>query len=159
MPTDIERRQLLTAFTAGTTGLMVALNAKAEGASDTPEASEVVPGRLSLHAIDTYYGQTRAGLKIDLSILEGESYQLIKSVTTLERGRTESPLLEGAEMKVGRYELMLHLDDYFAEAEAPLPKPAFLQKVPIRFGVFAVDQIFHVPILFSPWNYSYYRGS
>ena len=159
MPTDIERRQLLTAFTVGTGGLMVALNAKAEGESDTSDASEVVPGRLSLHAIDTYYGQTRAGLKIDLSVLEGERYELIKSVTTLERGRTESPLLEGAEMKVGRYELLLHLDDYFAEAEALLPKPAFLQKVPIRFGVFAVDQIFHVPILFSPWNYSYYRGS
>ena len=116
-------------------------------------------GRLTLHAIDTYYGQTREGLVIDLSILEGDEYRLIKSVETVERGRTKDPLLEGDAVKVGRYELLMHVDDYFAKHKADLPTPPFLSKVPIRFGLYDANQKFHVPILFSPWSYSYYRGS
>jgi 5-hydroxyisourate hydrolase len=31
--------------------------------------------------------------------------------------------------------------------------------VPIRFSVYDASQRYHVPILFNPWSYSYYRGS
>ncbi len=41
----------------------------------------------------------------------------------------------------------------------PLPDPAFLDIVPIRFGIAAPDQHYHVPLLLSPYGYSTYRGS
>lgn len=116
-------------------------------------------GRLTLHAIDTYFGQTKAGMQIDLSKMDGDAYKLIKTVETVERGRTEDPLIPEGSLETGRYELLMHLDDYFAAAKADLPEPPFLSKVHIRFGVYNADQNFHVPILFSPWSYSYYRGS
>lgn len=119
------------------------------------------PGRLTLHAIDTFFGVTGAGLQIDLNVRDGESdeYRLVKTVFTVAGGRTATPVLIGEEFKTGRYELMLHLDNYFLQRSAQLPTPNFLNKVPLRFTVYDPNQNFHVPVLFSPWGYSYYRGS
>ncbi|MCY4310039.1 MAG: hydroxyisourate hydrolase, partial [Rhodospirillaceae bacterium] len=41
----------------------------------------------------------------------------------------------------------------------PLPHPAFLDDVVIRFGVASRDEHYHVPLLISPYGYSTYRGS
>lgn len=119
------------------------------------------PGRLTLHAIDTFFGVTAAGLQIDLNVKDGESdqYRLVKTVYTVAGGRTAAHVLFGEEFKTGRYELVLHLDDYFSMRHAELPTPNFLSKVPLRFTVYDPNQNFHVPVLFSPWGYSYYRGS
>lgn len=146
---DLTRRDFL--MTTAALGAVTVMPKLARAAQHEP--------RLTLHAIDTYFGQTRAGMQIDLSILEGDNYRLIKTVKTVERGRTKAPLLVGDELKVGRYELLMHFDDYFSMLDVDLPEPAFLRKVPIRFGVADASQRYHVPILFSPWSYSYYRGS
>jgi 5-hydroxyisourate hydrolase-like protein (transthyretin family) len=39
------------------------------------------------------------------------------------------------------------------------PDPAFLDVVPVRFGVADAGAHFHVPLLVTPWSYSTYRGS
>ena len=41
---------------------------------------------------------------------------------------------------------------------ATLPEPAFLDIIPIRFGM-AEARHYHVPLLVSPYGYSTYRGS
>ncbi|MDH3688823.1 MAG: hydroxyisourate hydrolase [Gammaproteobacteria bacterium] len=146
---DLSRRQFLTA------GAAIGAIATMPKLAEAQESG----GRLTLHAIDTYFGQTRAGLQIDLSIRDGDSYRLIKTVETVERGRTEEPLLVGDELQVGRYELLMHVEEYFDKQQAELPNPPFLSNIPIRFAVYDASQKFHVPILFSPWSYSYYRGS
>ena len=116
---------------------------------------------MTLHAIDTFFGVTGAWLQIDLNVRDGESdqYRLVKTVYTVAGGRTAAPVLIGEEFKTGRYELVLHLDDYFLQRGAQLPRPNFLSKVPLRFTVYDANQNFHVPVVFSPWGYSYYRGS
>ena len=43
---------------------------------------------------------------------------------------------------------------FFAVAE-----PAFLDAVPVRFGIADANGHYHVPLLVSPWSYSTYRGS
>jgi 5-hydroxyisourate hydrolase len=53
----------------------------------------------------------------------------------------------------------MHLDEYFARVGAKLPQPSFLSKVPLRFVITDASQRVHLPVLFSPWGYSYYRGS
>lgn len=125
----------------------------------TAPVSQTQEPKLTMHAIDTYHGATGAGLRFDLSILEGDRYRLIKSFETVLGGRTAQPLLTREELKVGRYELLLHLDEYFSKFGAKLPTPPFLSKVPIRFAISDPSQRYHVPILFNPWSYSYYRGS
>ena len=47
--------------------------------------------------------------------------------------------------------------DYFAAAGVAGPR--FLDSVPVRFGVTAPDQHYHVPLLVAPYAYSTYRGS
>jgi len=156
---DLNRRDFVVSGLAAGAAAATLGGMPGRGTAASTQIAAEDGGRLTLHAIDTYYGQTKAGMRIDLSILEGNAYKLIKTVETVERGRTKDPLLVGDELKVGRYELLMHLDDYFAAAQAPLPTPPFLSKVAIRFGVYDAKQKFHVPILFSPWSYSYYRGS
>jgi 5-hydroxyisourate hydrolase len=40
-----------------------------------------------------------------------------------------------------------------------MEEPAFLDVIPIRFGIADVNQHYHVPLLLSPYGYSTYRGS
>ena len=69
------------------------------------------------------------------------------------------PLLVDDGLKTGRYELLMHFEDYFARLGVKLPSPNFLSLVPIRFQIRDAGQRYHLPVLFTPWGYSYYRGS
>ncbi|BBI63886.1 hypothetical protein HSBAA_51920 [Vreelandella sulfidaeris] len=40
-----------------------------------------------------------------------------------------------------------------------LTSRAFLDVIPLRFGVADASQHYHVPLLLSPYGYSTYRGS
>ena len=59
----------------------------------------------------------------------------------------------------GRYELRLHIGDYFSKRGAPHADPPFLDVVTVRFGVAEPEGHYHVPLLVTPWSYSTYRGS
>jgi len=115
--------------------------------------------RLSTHVLDTMNGKPAAGVKIALYRLDGETRSLVKEVVTNADGRTDSPLLTGEEYKTGQYELVFRIGDYFRGLGATLPQPAFLDVVPLRFGMAEADGHYHVPLLASPWSYSTYRGS
>ncbi|SFL41450.1 hydroxyisourate hydrolase [Methylobacterium pseudosasicola] len=115
--------------------------------------------RLTLHAIDNAHGTPGAGLVCDLSIRDGDVYRPIKTVTTQANGRPAEPLLVDDALKPGRYELLLHVEAYFAALGVTLPSPNFLGLVPIRFQIRDARQRYHLPVLFTPWGYSYYRGS
>jgi 5-hydroxyisourate hydrolase len=81
-----------------------------------------------------------------------------REVVTNSDGRLDTPLLEGADFAPGLYELLFHVGDYFRARGVTLPNPAFLDIVPIRFGI-CEDAHYHVPLLVSPYGYSTYRGS
>ncbi|MFN3401163.1 MAG: hydroxyisourate hydrolase [Ferrovibrio sp.] len=116
--------------------------------------------RLSTHVLDTMTGRPAAGVKIALYRLgDGEARSLVKEVVTNADGRTDAPLLTGDEYKTGQYELVFRIGDYFRGLGATLPQPAFLDTVPLRFGIAEADGHYHVPLLASPWSYSTYRGS
>ncbi len=116
--------------------------------------------RLSTHVLDTMNGKPAAGVKIALYRLEdGETRSLVKEVVTNADGRTDAPLLTGDDYKTGQYELVFRIGDYFRGLGVALPQPAFLDVVPLRFGISEADGHYHVPLLASPWSYSTYRGS
>ena len=124
-----------------------------------PTSQSGLSPRLTMHAIDTFHGTPGTGMKCDLSVLEGDKYRPIKSVTTAESGRTAEPLLVDDALKAGRYELLLYFEEYFQKWKVQLPTPNFLKTVPVRFVIQDTTQRYHLPILFTPWGYSYYRGS
>jgi len=119
-----------------------------------------MPGKLSTHALDIHQGKPAAGLLILLFRVNPKGQrEAIKSATTNADGRTDAPLLSSGEMTAGTFELVFAIGDYFARAGVPLPSPAFLDEVPVRFSIADAAASYHVPLLFSPWAYSTYRGS
>ena len=46
-----------------------------------------------------------------------------------------------------------------AHLGAKLPQPAFFGKVPLRIVIQDAGKRVHLPVLFSPWGFSFYRGS
>jgi 5-hydroxyisourate hydrolase len=116
-------------------------------------------GKLTTHVLDTASGVPGQNIKIELfSIMDGQR-SLLKTTRTNADGRCDQPLLEGADLSVGTYELVFQAGDYFASMDQALPEPRFLDEIVLRFGVSDADDHYHVPLLVSPYSYSTYRGS
>ncbi len=112
-------------------------------------------GFLTTHVLDTASGLPAKGMKVDLYRLEGDSRAHIVMMVTNDDGRTDSPILPAADFAVGRYELVFQAGAYFGRDDAP----AFLDDIPIRFGINDPTSHYHVPLLVSPFSFSTYRGS
>ncbi len=120
---------------------------------------EASMGKLTTHILDTAGGVPAAGVRIELAKIGEGGERLLATATTNAGGRCDSPLLEGPEFAAGIYELRFSVGAYFGERSRGLPSPAFLDVVPVRFGVADPDSHYHVPLLISPFGYSTYRGS
>ncbi len=116
-------------------------------------------GKLTTHVLDTATGKPAAGLEITLYSAGDWGLNEIKKVQTNSDGRCDAPLLEGDEFITGIYELHFAAGDYLRRIGNKLPEPAFLDLVPIRFGIGDADSHYHVPLLISAYGYSTYRGS
>lgn len=114
-------------------------------------------GRLTTHVLDTASGKPASGLKIELFRF-GEAMP-VKTIRTNADGRADGPILDGEPFTAGQYELRFHAGDYLRASGMILPEPAFLDIIPIRFGVADPAAHYHVPLLLSPYGYSTYRGS
>ena len=116
-------------------------------------------GRLTTHVLDTARGKPAAGVKIMLYRLSGQSHKKIAEVMTNADGRTDAPMLAGAALKEGSYELVFCAGDYLRASGQAAGDVLFLDEIPIRFGIPDATQHYHVPLLISPFAYSTYRGS
>ncbi|WP_117193526.1 hydroxyisourate hydrolase [Rhizobium terrae] len=115
---------------------------------------------LTTHVLDTASGKPAEGLKIDLYRLRGEAREKIGTVITNSDGRVDGgSVLIGETFVIGEYELVFHAGDYLRACGVTLTQPAFLDVIPIRFGISDVTAHYHVPLLLSPYGYSTYRGS
>ena len=113
--------------------------------------------KLTTHCLDTFSGKPAKGVKVEVYYIS-EKKEKLNSTILNDNGRTDKPLLEGANFKEGQYELVFFIGDYFKNL-TNLPKTPFLNEVVIRFGISKPDERYHVPLLVSPWSYSTYRGS
>jgi 5-hydroxyisourate hydrolase len=109
-------------------------------------------GKLTTHVLDTARGKPGAGIPVELYRLENETGTLVAKATTNRDGRTDAPLVEGAGLRTGTYQLVFRIGAYFAGE-------GFLDVVPIRFTIADAAAHYHVPLLCSPWSYTTYRGS
>ena len=113
--------------------------------------------KLTTHCLDTFSGKPAGGVKVDVYSISGKKENLNSTVLN-NNGRSDKPLLEGANFKEGQYELVFFIGDYFKNL-TNLQKTPFLNEVVIRFGISKTNEHYNVPLLVSPWSYSTYRGS
>ena len=112
--------------------------------------------KLTTHVLDTAHGHPASGMALTLTRLSDGA--VLKRAVTNADGRVDHPLLEGEMFQFGTYELVFAVGDYFRKLGIALPDPAFLDEVPIRFGI-SENRHYHVPLLVSPFSFSTYRGS
>jgi len=123
---------------------------------DGPGKPEV-HGVLSTHLLDTARGAPAAGVTVRLFVLAGDgAARLVAEAVTNADGRTPQPLIAARPIPIGSYELRFAIGDYLGQRG---DGPRFLDIVPIRFGVAGPEAHYHIPLLFTPWSYSTYRGS
>ena len=115
---------------------------------------------LSTHVLDTMHGCPAAGMAVTLLATDGATAQVLKQFVLNADGRNPDGLLiDHAALRPGTYRLEFDVGGYFDARGVDLPKPNFLNRVGIDFGVAQADAHYHVPLLVSPWSYSTYRGS
>ena len=115
---------------------------------------------LSTHVLDTVRGGPAEGVAVELySIGQDGSRVAVSRALTNADGRTDAPLIGAAAARIGTFELVFHIGDYFRRSGAKTAEPPFLDVIPIRFSVADPKAHYHVPLLASPWSYSTYRGS
>ena len=114
-------------------------------------------GRLTTHVLDTATGRPAVGLVVELW-RPGDG-DCLRTASTNDDGRLAGPILEGSAFTAGVYELRFRAGDYLRSLGIALPEPAFLDVIPVRFGIADASQHYHVPLLLSPYGYSTYRGS
>ena len=113
--------------------------------------------KLTTHCLDTFSGKPAAGVKVDVYLVSGKREKL-NSIILNNNGRSDKPLVEGANFKEGQYELVFFVGDYFKKI-TDLPTTPFLNEIVVKFGVSNPKEHYHVPLLVTPWSYSTYRGS
>lgn len=119
-------------------------------------------GYVTTHVLDTARGRPAGGLHIDvyrLADAAGSGREHIASLTTNDDGRTDTPAVASANIAAGTYEFVFHAGAYLARTQSAADGVAFLDIIPVRFGVTDPSQHYHVPLLLSPFGYSTYRGS
>lgn len=116
--------------------------------------------RLSTHVLDTMSGVPAVGMRIEfLEAQESGGWRHHGEFITNIDGRTDTPIMAAEAFHTGGFQLRFHVGAYFRARGVALPEPAFLDIVPIHFGIADPAGHYHVPLLCSPWSYSTYRGS
>ena len=111
-------------------------------------------GHLSAHVLDTARGKAAEGIRIEV-LREGV---LIKEAVTNHDGRSDAPLLADGPLRMGRYELRFHVEEYYS-GWPNVTDPPWYDIIPIRFGVAEPEGHYHIPLLLGAWTYTTYRGS
>lgn len=114
-------------------------------------------GRLTTHVLDTASGRPAEGLRLDLFRLESAARTHLGTFRTNADGRCDAPLLAGAALEAGEYEIVFAVGEWrTAQGQAGA---GFYEAVPIRFRVADHAGHYHVPLILAPFGYSTYRGS
>ena len=139
------RRTFLAAGVAAGSALMASREVAAQPAAG---------GRVTAHILDLYAGTPANGLKLDFYAYNGATPTLVKSVVTNADGRPpEGPLLQPAEMKIGRYRIDVHVGDYYKKTGAKLPA-GYHTRLTMEFDIYDAKQPHHLPFQITPWTQS-----
>ena len=111
-------------------------------------------GGISIHAVDVASGRPAQGLRVEIWRLDSARAQIAEGQLGAN-GQLDHPIVQGAGIVAGEYEVHFHLGEYFAGSAGA----SFLTVVPFRFRIDQVDEHFHLPMKFTRWGYSLFRGA
>jgi 5-hydroxyisourate hydrolase len=113
-------------------------------------------GGISIHVFDVSRGIAAAGLRVELRAPDG---RLLADGAVDASGGFDHPTVRGEGLTAtGTYEALFHVGDWYRAQGVTLPRPAFLEVVPYRFGIADLAQHYHLPLKMTPWGFSLFRG-
>ena len=109
-------------------------------------------GGISIHAVDVASGRPAAGLRVEIWRIEPARIRIADGRLGAS-GLLDHPVVQGAGIEAGEYEVLFDLGEHFADGGG------FLGVVPFRFRIADVSEHFHLPLKFTRWGYSLFRGA
>lgn len=124
------------------------------GAAPTPA------GGISIHGVDVAAGVPARGLEVSLWRLQdaGGAARQVAAGRCTGTGVLDHPCVRGEGITAGRYEARFAIGAYYRAQGQTLPDPAFLEEAVYRFGISDAAQHFHLPLKFTAWGFSLFRG-
>jgi len=116
-----------------------------------------VAGGLSIHVVDVSRGVVAAGMQVEVYAAT-TSRTLLCAGEINAKGVLDEAALMSETIGAGYYEAVFHTAAYYRLAGVPLPDQPFLDMVTYRFGISDITQHYHLPMKFTPWGYSCFRG-
>jgi 5-hydroxyisourate hydrolase len=115
-------------------------------------------GGISVHAVDVARGRVAEGLAVRIERIAPDGARVTVAAGRIgATGTLDHPLARGEGVQEREHELLLDIGAWHRATGCAAPP--FLEVVPFRFRVFDVAQHYHLPIKFTPFGYSLYRGA
>ena len=115
--------------------------------------TDATSGLLTVHAL----GRPAVGLPLPLFRIGNVVRAQLGAWRTNADGRCDAPLLAGAALLTGTYEIVFNVGAWREKSGAA--DAGFYDLIPIRFRVVDPALHYHIPLLLSPYGYTTYRGS
>lgn len=115
-----------------------------------------MPGGISIHAVDVANGRPAQGLAVEVATTGGVR-RIIGSGTLNAHGGLDHPVSHGEGIEAGAYEVLFQVGDYLRRQGSE--HAGFLEVIVFRFVIADPDEHFHLPLKFTAWGYSLFRGS
>ncbi|MEM6680688.1 MAG: hydroxyisourate hydrolase [Pseudomonadota bacterium] len=113
---------------------------------------------LTTHVLDVVAGRPAIGVAVKLYWLATpDDASLILSTRTNALGRCSEPMLKGHKLAPGKYRMTFGIGEYFRKSGFMFQEPAFLDTVPIEFGIDISESRYHIALLISPFGYLTFR--
>lgn len=114
-------------------------------------------GGLSIHVVDVSRGVLATGMRVEVYAATPVRTLLCEGEVGT-KGTLDDPVLMSEAITAGYYEAVFHVAAYYRIAGVALPAQPFLDVVTYRFGISDIAQHYHLPMKFTPWGYSCFRG-
>ena len=111
-------------------------------------------GGISIHGVDVASGRPAQGLRVEIWRIELAPVRIAEGWLG-SNGQLDHPVVNGTGIEAGEYEVRFYLDEFFASGTGV----SFLTVAPFRFRIDDVDEHFHLPMKFTRWGYSLFRGA
>jgi len=110
---------------------------------------------ITTHVLDVARGSPARGVRVKLERIVGDAWELIGDGETDLDGRVQTLVAPDVALIPSTYRLTFDTHGYARKNLFD----CFFPEVQIVFDVKDSSQHYHVPLLFSPYGYSTYRGS
>jgi 5-hydroxyisourate hydrolase len=111
-------------------------------------------GGISIHAVDVASGRPAEGLRVEIWRLEPARTRIAEGRLG-PNGLLDHPVTHGLGIEAGEYEVLFHLGEFFTGGAGA----SFLTVAPFRFEIEKEGEHFHLPMKFTRWGYSLFRGA